>query len=133
MTLFSTINSLPEFEFSSLNSSSGTLPELILRTFSQYCEYKRTPNGRLLAPNAPEKWRVAFCDEISFVEADIYGTQCVITFLMQLIEQGGFHLGGKNKWVGGAYSVCWCLQPTNISCSRADFNASIAPCVYSFG
>ncbi|CAI5706667.1 unnamed protein product [Peronospora farinosa] len=51
MTLFSTINSLPEFEFSSLNSSSGTLPELILRTFSQYCEYKRTPNGRLLAPN----------------------------------------------------------------------------------
>ncbi|CAH0489695.1 unnamed protein product [Peronospora farinosa] len=99
MTLSSTINSLPEFEFASLNFSSGTLPELILKTFSQYCEYKRTPNGMLLTPNAPEKWLVVFCDEINLPEADIYGTQRVITFLRQLIEQGGFWLGGKNTWV----------------------------------
>ncbi|KAF1777758.1 P-loop containing nucleoside triphosphate hydrolase [Phytophthora cactorum] len=90
---------LPEFEFASLNFSSGTSPDLILKTFSQYCEYKRTPNGMLLAPNAPEKWLVVFCDEINLPESDRYGTQRVITFLRQLIEQGGFWLGGKNTWV----------------------------------
>ncbi|CAH0480997.1 unnamed protein product [Peronospora belbahrii] len=99
MTLTSTISSLPEFEFASLNFSSGTSPELILKTFSQYCEYKRTPNGMLLVPNAPEKWLVVFCDEINLPETDAYGTQRVITFLRQLIEQGGFWLGGKNTWV----------------------------------
>ncbi|KAI9911312.1 hypothetical protein PsorP6_009030 [Peronosclerospora sorghi] len=99
MTLTSTINSLPEFEFASLNFSSGTSPDLILKTFSQYCEYKRTPNGMVLVPNAPEKWLVVFCDEINLPEADRYGTQRVITFLRQLIEQGGFWLDGKNTWV----------------------------------
>uniref|UniRef100_K3WUC5 Dynein heavy chain, cytoplasmic n=1 Tax=Globisporangium ultimum (strain ATCC 200006 / CBS 805.95 / DAOM BR144) TaxID=431595 RepID=K3WUC5_GLOUD len=99
MTLTSTLSSLPEFEFASLNFSSGTSPDLILKTFAQYCEYKRTPNGMVLAPNAPEKWLVVFCDEINLPEADRYGTQRVITFLRQLIEQGGFWLGGKNTWV----------------------------------
>ncbi|TMW64824.1 hypothetical protein Poli38472_008991 [Pythium oligandrum] len=99
MTLTSTISSLPEFEFASLNFSSGTTPELILKTFAQYCEYKRTPNGMILTPNTPEKWLVVFCDEINLPEADTYGTQRVITFLRQLIEQGGFWLGGKNVWV----------------------------------
>ncbi|RLN48678.1 hypothetical protein BBJ28_00009539 [Nothophytophthora sp. Chile5] len=99
MTLTSTLSSLPEFEFASLNFSSGTSPELILKTFSQYCEYKRTPSGMVLAPNAPEKWLVVFCDEINLPEADRYGTQRVITFLRQLVEQGGFWLGGKNTWV----------------------------------
>ncbi|TYZ65491.1 hypothetical protein PybrP1_001542, partial [[Pythium] brassicae (nom. inval.)] len=99
MTLTSTLSSLPEFEFASLNFSSGTSPELILKTFAQYCEYKRTPHGMVLAPNAPEKWLVVFCDEINLPEADRYGTQRVITFLRQLLEQGGFWLGGKNAWV----------------------------------
>ncbi|GLD93495.1 hypothetical protein PINS_up002087 [Pythium insidiosum] len=99
MTLTSTISSLPEFEFASLNFSSGTTPELILKTFAQYCEYKRTPNGMILSPNAPEKWLVVFCDEINLPATDAYGTQRVITFLRQLIEQGGFWLGGKNAWV----------------------------------
>jgi dynein heavy chain 1, cytosolic len=99
MTLTSTISSLPEFEFASLNFSSGTTPDLILKTFAQYCEYKRTPNGMVLTPNAPEKWLVVFCDEVNLPEADAYGTQRVITFLRQLIEQGGFWLGGKNTWV----------------------------------
>lgn len=99
MTLTSTISSLPEFEFASLNFSSGTTPDLILKTFAQYCEYKRTPYGMILTPNAPEKWLVVFCDEVNLPEADAYGTQRVITFLRQLIEQGGFWLGGKNTWV----------------------------------
>ncbi|CAK4126621.1 unnamed protein product [Aphanomyces euteiches] len=90
MTLTSTLNSLPEFELASLNFSSGTTPELILKTFAQYCVYKKTPHGTLLAPNAPGKWLVVFCDEINLPQADKYGTQRVVTFLRQLVEQGGF-------------------------------------------
>nr|CCA15174.1 Cytoplasmic dynein 1 heavy chain 1 putative [Albugo laibachii Nc14] len=99
MTLTSTLSSLPQFDFASLNFSSGTTPELLLKTFSQYCEYKRTPNGMILAPNSPEKWLVVFCDEINLPEADRYGTQRVITFLRQMIEHGGFWLGSKVCWV----------------------------------
>ncbi|CCI40158.1 unnamed protein product [Albugo candida] len=99
MTLTSTLSSLPQFDFASLNFSSGTTPELLLKTFSQYCEYKRTPNGMILVPNSPEKWLVVFCDEINLPEADRYGTQRVITFLRQMIEHGGFWLGSKVCWV----------------------------------
>jgi dynein heavy chain 1 len=99
MTLTSTLSSLPEFEFASLNFSSGTSPELILKTFAQYCEYKRTPSGMVVAPNATSKWLVVFCDEINLPQTDKYGTQRVITFLRQLIECNGFWLGGKNLWV----------------------------------
>ncbi|RHY29832.1 hypothetical protein DYB32_004823 [Aphanomyces invadans] len=90
MTLTSTLNSLPEFELASLNFSSGTNPELILKTFSQYCVYKKTPQGTVLTPHAPGKWLVVFCDEINLPQADKYGTQRVVTFLRQLVEQGGF-------------------------------------------
>ncbi|RHY13104.1 hypothetical protein DYB25_007654, partial [Aphanomyces astaci] len=90
MTLTFTLNSLPEFELASLNFSSGTTPDLILKTFGQYCVYKKTPQGTVLAPHTPGKWLVVFCDEINLPQADKYGTQRVITFLRQLVEQGGF-------------------------------------------
>ncbi|OQR92538.1 dynein heavy chain [Achlya hypogyna] len=90
MTLTSTLNSLPEFELASLNFSSGTTPELILKTFAQYCVYKKTLQGTLMMPHAPGKWLVVFCDEINLPQADKYGTQRVVTFLRQLVEQGGF-------------------------------------------
>ncbi|KDO30766.1 hypothetical protein SPRG_04667 [Saprolegnia parasitica CBS 223.65] len=90
MTLTSTLNSLPEFELASLNFSSGTTPELILKTFAQYCVYKKTLQGTIMMPHAPGKWLVVFCDEINLPQADKYGTQRVVTFLRQLVEQGGF-------------------------------------------
>ncbi len=90
MTLSSTLNSLPEYDLACLNFSSGTSPELILKTFAQYCVYKKTIQGSILMPHAPGKWLVVFCDEINLPQADKYGTQRVVTFLRQLVEQGGF-------------------------------------------
>ena len=43
MSLNSTLKAFPDFEVVSLNFSSATSPELILKTFDHHCEYKRTP------------------------------------------------------------------------------------------
>ena len=48
-----------------LNFSSVTTPELLLKTFDHYCEYKRTPNGVVMEPTQLGKWLVLFCDEIN--------------------------------------------------------------------
>ena len=49
VTLFSALQKLPDMEVVGLNFSATT-PELILKTFEQYCEYRKTPNGVILAP-----------------------------------------------------------------------------------
>jgi dynein heavy chain 1 len=41
-TLFSTLRKLPDMEVVGLNFSSATTPELILKTFEQYSEYRKT-------------------------------------------------------------------------------------------
>ena len=56
-----------------LNFSSATSPELLLKTFDHYCEYRRTPNGIVLAPVQLGKWMVLFCDEINLPDMDHYG------------------------------------------------------------
>ena len=85
MTLTSTLMALPDLELASLNFSSGTTPELILKTFTHYCSYKKTANkGVVLAPSNPHKWLVVFCDEINLPTPDEYGTQRVIAFLRQV-------------------------------------------------
>ena len=56
-----------------LNFSSATTPELLLKTFDHYCEYKRTPNGVVMAPVQLGKWLVLFCDEINLPDQDKYG------------------------------------------------------------
>lgn len=50
MTLFSALRALPDMEVVGLNFSSATTPELLLKTFDHYCEYRKTPNGVMLAP-----------------------------------------------------------------------------------
>ena len=50
MTLFSALRALPDLEVVGLNFSSATSPELILKTFDHYCEYRKTSNGLVLAP-----------------------------------------------------------------------------------
>ena len=57
-----------------LNFSSATTPELLLKTFDHYCEYRRTPNGVVMAPVQLGKWLVLFCDEINLPDMDNYGT-----------------------------------------------------------
>ncbi|CAI2172645.1 16667_t:CDS:10, partial [Funneliformis geosporum] len=99
MTLFSALRKLPDMEVVGLNFSSATTPELILKTFEQYCEYRKTPNGVILSPLLIGRWIVVFCDEINLPATDKYGTQRVISFLRQLIEYGGYWRTTDKAWV----------------------------------
>jgi dynein heavy chain 1 len=99
MTLFSALRKLPDMEVVGLNFSSATTPELILKTFEQYCEYRKTPNGVILAPVQIGRWLVVFCDEINLPATDKYGTQRVISFLRQLVECGGYWRASDMAWV----------------------------------
>ena len=99
MTLFAALRALPDFEVAGLNFSSHTTPELILKTFDQWCEYRRTPNGIVLAPTQVNKWLVVFCDEINLPAADKYNTVRVITFMRQMVERGGFWRTSDHTWV----------------------------------
>ncbi|KAI9513146.1 dynein heavy chain protein 1 [Russula earlei] len=97
--LFSALRKLPDMEVVGLNFSSATTPELILKTFEQYCEYRKTPNGVLLAPIQLGRWLVVFCDEINLPATDKYGTQRVISFIRQLVQSGGFWRTTDMSWV----------------------------------
>jgi len=76
-----TLKMLTDMEMIFINFSSSTQPELILKTFDHYCEYKKTTSGIVLRPRQLDKWLVVFCDEINLPEPDKYGTQVVIAFL----------------------------------------------------
>ena len=99
MTLFSTLRKLPNMEIVGLNFSSATTPELLLKTFDQYCEYRKTLNGVIMSPAQIGRWLVLFCDEINLPAPDKYGTQRAISFLRQLIEQNGFWRSSDKTWV----------------------------------
>ena len=99
MTLMATLKNLTDFEMIFINFSSSTLPDLILKTFVHYCEYKKTPKGLILRPHQLNKWLVVFCDEINLPDTDNYGTQQVITFLRQITEQNGFWRPQDKQWV----------------------------------
>lgn len=99
MTLFSALRKLPNLEVIGLNFSSATTPELIMKTFEQHCEYRKTPNGVVLAPAQIGRWIVLFCDEINLPATDKYGTQKVISFLRQLVERGGYWRTTDKAWV----------------------------------
>lgn len=79
-----------EFDVASLNFSSGTTPDMLIKTFNHYCEYVKTSNGVVLRPNTPNKWLILFCDEINLPEPDKYGTQKVISFLRQMVTAKTF-------------------------------------------
>lgn len=99
MTLFSALRALPDMEVVGLNFSSATTPELLLKTFDHYCEYRKTPNGVVLAPIQIGKWLVLFCDEINLPDMDAYGTQRVISFLRQIVEHKGFYRASDQSFV----------------------------------
>ncbi|ETS83032.1 Dynein heavy chain [Pestalotiopsis fici W106-1] len=99
MTLFSALRKLPNMEVAGLNFSSATTPELLIKTFDQYCEYKKTLNGVVLSPTQTGRWLVVFCDEINLPAPDQYGTQRAISFLRQLVEHNGFWRTKDKAWV----------------------------------
>jgi dynein heavy chain 1 len=99
MTLFAALRKLPNMEVVGLNFSSATTPDLLIKTFEQYCEYKKTLNGVVMSPNQIGRWLVLFCDEINLPAPDRYGTQRAISFLRQLVEQNGFWRTTDKTWV----------------------------------
>jgi dynein heavy chain 1, cytosolic len=99
MTLFSALRKLPNMEVIGLNFSSATTPDLLIKTFEQYCEYRKTLNGVILSPTQIGRWLVLFCDEINLPAPDKYGTQRAISFLRQLVEQNGFWRTSDKTWV----------------------------------
>ncbi|KAF2458872.1 dynein heavy chain [Lineolata rhizophorae] len=99
MTLFSALRKLPNMEVVGLNFSSATTPDLLIKTFEQYCEYKKTLSGVQLTPTQVGRWLVIFCDEINLPAPDKYGTQRAISFLRQLVEQNGFWRTTDKTWV----------------------------------
>jgi dynein heavy chain 1 len=101
MTLTSVLQSVQGVVLTNLNFSSRTTPEIILKVFQQYCKYVRRGKDVVLEPAeslGAESWLVVFCDEINLPEEDSYGTQRVIMFMRQLVEQGGFWRN-DNVWV----------------------------------
>uniref|UniRef100_A0A7S1Y8A3 AAA+ ATPase domain-containing protein n=1 Tax=Grammatophora oceanica TaxID=210454 RepID=A0A7S1Y8A3_9STRA len=101
MTLTSVLQSVQGVVLASLNFSSRTSVEIILKTFAQYCSYVRRGKDICLEPVdslGAKVWLVVFCDEINLPEEDSYGTQRVIMFMRQLVEQGGFWRE-DNVWV----------------------------------
>ena len=99
MTLFSALRKLPNMEVVGLNFSSATTPDLLIKTFDQYCEYRKTLNGVVMSPSQIGRWLVLFCDEINLPAPDKYGTQRAISFLRQLVEQNGFWRTSDKTWV----------------------------------
>ncbi|EFX05210.1 dynein heavy chain [Grosmannia clavigera kw1407] len=99
MTLFSALRKLPNMEVVGLNFSSATTPDLLIKSFEQYCEYKKTLSGVLLSPTQIGRWLVVFCDEINLPAPDRYGTQRAIAFLRQLVEHNGFWRASDKAWV----------------------------------
>jgi dynein heavy chain 1 len=101
MTLTSVLQSMQGVVFTSLNFSSRTTPDIILKSFQQYCKYVRRGREIFLEPAESlgnDIWLVVFCDEINLPEEDTYGTQRVIMFMRQLVEQGGFWRE-DNVWI----------------------------------
>ncbi|KAI9761019.1 MAG: hypothetical protein M4579_001282 [Chaenotheca gracillima] len=99
MTLFSALRKLPNMEVVGLNFSSATTPDLLVKTFEQHCEYRKTLNGVILSPTQIGRWLVVFCDEINLPAPDKYGTQRAISFLRQLVEHNGFWRTTDRTWV----------------------------------
>eukprot|EP00127_Corallochytrium_limacisporum_P003948 Clim_evm33s155 gene=Clim_evmTU33s155 len=103
MSLLNSLRCIPNVDVTTLNFSSSTSPELILKNLVQHCRTTRTPSGTVMSPRNPGRWLVLFCDEINLPATDEYGTQRALTFLRQMIELGGFWLPtGGLRGVGKA-------------------------------
>ena len=66
MTLTNVLQSIQGVILANLNFSSRTTPEIILKTFTQYCSYVRRGKDIFLEPNenlGAQSWLVVFADE----------------------------------------------------------------------
>ena len=115
MTLTDTLKMMPGLDVVSVNFSSSTQPSLLLSIFEQYCTYEKVPGGLVLRPATINKWLVIFCDEVNLPEEDKYGTQRVISFMRQIVEQKGFWSPRHHLWVQvqNIQFVAACNPPTD--------------------
>ena len=101
MTLVNVLDNFQGLYMANLNFSSKTTPEIIMKIFSQHCTYVKRGKDTILEPSenlGAQTWLVVFCDEINLPENDSFGTQRVIMFMRQLVEQGGFWRT-DNVWI----------------------------------
>lgn len=91
MTLTAVLKERTDFDIAFLNFSSGTSPDLLLKTFDHYCEFSKTAaGGMVMRPAVPGKSLIVFCDECNLPLPDKYGTQTAIMLIRQIAESGGF-------------------------------------------
>lgn len=90
MVLLAALRRLPDVDVVTLNLSSQTAPDALLRTLEAHCQYEPTPSGLRLVPRAPGRRVVLFCDEINLPAPDAYGTPRVLALVRQLVTQRGF-------------------------------------------
>lgn len=90
MTLSAVMRAQSNVELVTLNFSSTTTPQLLLRTLALSTTTERTPQGLVMKPSVRGQWLVIFCDEINLPAADKYDTQAVVTLMRQMIEHGGY-------------------------------------------
>lgn len=98
MVILAALRKMPNVEVSIINFSSATTPKTLLQAMRHHCDYKKTPHGIILSPKNSGRL-VLFCDEINLPDEDSYGTQRVISFIRQLVEQGGFWDTLDKSWV----------------------------------
>ncbi|KAL3076780.1 hypothetical protein niasHS_011517 [Heterodera schachtii] len=99
IALLAALRSLPDMDVINVNFSSSTTPELLMKNFDHCCEYRNTPTGVVLAPVQTTRRLVIFCDEINLPQPDKCGTQRVISFMRQLVEENGFYRTTDLTWV----------------------------------
>ena len=102
MTLTNVLDNAPQYILASLNFAAGSKPDLIHKTFEQYCEVLDSQNGLIMMPSRTSyrenQWLVVFMDECNLPAEDAYGTQTIMMFVRQCVEQGGFW-NEECKWV----------------------------------
>lgn len=116
-----------------LNFSSATTPELLLKTFDHYCEYRKTPNGVVLAPvQVAKAQRLAAGVKSNRPQFPARKMARALLRRNQLARHGqlrhpkGDHVFAANRrtkgllqgvrpnvGLNGADPVCWRLQPAN--------------------
>lgn len=90
MLIHNLVHYLHDWEVITINFSSTTSSEDLLRYLLQKCEFRKAPHNLYLCPKN-SKNLIIFCDEINLSNLDNYGTQTAICLLRQLIESGGFY------------------------------------------
>ncbi|KAI0984717.1 hypothetical protein GJ496_002628 [Pomphorhynchus laevis] len=99
MTLLCSLRNLPDLDVVSLNFSSASMPELLIKSLLQYCEIRKTSRGLVMSPANPSRWVVLMCDEINLPDFDKYGTQRIISFIRGMLEQGGFYHSVSHQFI----------------------------------